>query len=257
MKEYFLQICSINILLRTNEPRGLPIKNFLTNHAASPDVIIDLSWGETGKLIINLDGQQFTINTDVCSGIVSLSSKSRPLHFQLTGYPAASSTVMSSILYLLGHVYDFSVIHASGIANPSGEGIIFCGKSTAGKTTSVRTRPKEFLTLSDETCIISTDKGDAITVNATPVSSAPQEIPCGEALSAPLAKIIFIGERGAPFIERVSAPVAAKLLTPSLWLPRWNQQNALNKIAAMTALPCYRMVTNHPDQVWPLILENT
>lgn len=148
------------------------------------------------------------------------------------------------------------IIHATGVVS-DGQGIIFAGRSGAGKTTLAGFLARSPLVeqgslLSDDRLIVRCD-GDGFRVFGTPWAGEAQ-IAANE--SAPLKAIAFLRHAASDQLQRMSPAEAATELLPVLSVP-WYDRTAVENMTAFChelvgRVPAWRFDFMPTSNVWKL-----
>jgi len=136
--------------------------------------------------------------------------------------------------------------HSVGIKDLEGKGLLFTGKSHAGKTTLARlwyNHPKAMV-LNDDRIIIRKIK-KRFFIYSSPWHGAFSDYLSSKIESAPLEKIFFIYHSPENKIKIISKKSALNLLYPCLFPTFWDK-NCLENIVSfcqdlLSSVPCYRL----------------
>lgn len=135
--------------------------------------------------------------------------------------------------------------HAIGIKDLDGKGLLFAGKSGAGKSTTARLWHKHsrVMVLNDDRVIVR-KTNDKFHIYGSPWHGDFSDYLAARIESAPLEKLFFIHHASKNTIRPISQKEAFYLLYPALFPPFWNKEYLENIISfcqdLIESLPCYR-----------------
>jgi hypothetical protein len=136
--------------------------------------------------------------------------------------------------------------HSLGVKAPDGSGLLFTGRSGAGKSTSARIwhRHSGTLVLNDDRMIIRKVRGRFL-IYSCPWHGEFSAYFDSAPVSAPLKKIFFIFHARKNVVEKVPPARALGLLYPTVFLPFWEKkclENASRMAQELVQeVPCYSL----------------
>lgn len=136
--------------------------------------------------------------------------------------------------------------HAIGVKDLDGGGLLFAGKSGAGKSTTARLwhKSSRAMVLNDDRIIVRNNNGKFF-IYGSPWHGEFSDYLTSRIESAPLKKIFFIHHAKKNRARRIEAKQAFLLLYPALFPTFWDKRS-LEKVASFSQnlvsnVPCYRL----------------
>jgi hypothetical protein len=132
--------------------------------------------------------------------------------------------------------------HSVGIKDINGQGLLFCGKSEAGKSTTARIWHKysKAIVLNDDRIIIRKNKGKYV-MYGSPWHGDFSDYLASCIEPAPLKSLFFISHAKKNSAKRISQKKAFSLLYPAMFPTFWDKR-CLENIASF----CHDMIQNVP-----------
>lgn len=145
--------------------------------------------------------------------------------------------------------------HAIGIKDLDGRGLLFAGKSGAGKSTTARIWHKhsKAMVLNDDRVIIRKNKGRFF-MYGSPWHGEFSDYLESRIESAPLEKVFFIHHSSKNIARQISEKKAFRLLYPALFPTFWDKRCLENIVTfcqeLIESVPCYSLgFVNNKDMI--------
>jgi hypothetical protein len=138
------------------------------------------------------------------------------------------------------------ITHSVGVKDLDGRGLLFNGKSKAGKSTAARLwhRYSKGMVLNDDRIIVRKLNGKFF-IYGSPWHGDFSDYLASRIESAPLEKLFFIHHSPKNTVNRTSQKQAFNLLYPAIFPPFWDKQGLENTISfcqeLLSSVPCYHL----------------
>lgn len=136
--------------------------------------------------------------------------------------------------------------HSIGIKELDGKGLLFCGKSSAGKSTTARLWYKysKAMVLNDDRIIVRKNR-DKFFIYGCPWHGDFEDYLTSRIESAPLERLFFIHHAPKNILRKISQKKAFNLLYPVLFPTFWDKDCLENIVSfcqdLITDVPCYSL----------------
>ncbi|MFC1804983.1 hypothetical protein ACFLZ3_04065 [Candidatus Omnitrophota bacterium] len=152
-------------------------------------------------------------------------------------------------------------VHGAGLKDINGSGLVFAGKSGAGKSTTARIwhRFSRAMILNDDRIILRRQNGEYF-IYSSPWHGDFSDYLCSAKGRAPLQRLFFIRHAPDNHARRITQKEAFRQLYPALFPTFWDKQKLENIVSfcqqLINRVPCYALGFRNNQKVISFVRDN-